>query len=57
MTIKKRLSQMANISRDGKYEYLAGFFGLYHIAFFGHKATKQQRAKLRYLWKCVMLYN
>lgn len=57
LTLKKQIQNMANISRDGKYEILAGNAGLYHIAFFGAKATKAQRAKLRYIWKQVMLYN
>lgn len=56
-TIKQQIQAMANISRDGKYEILAGNDGLYGIAFFGHKGTKKQRARLRYLWRMVMLYN
>lgn len=57
LTIKQKIANMANISRDGKYEYLAGEAGLYGIAFFGHKGTKAQKAKLRYIWKQVMIYN
>ena len=57
LTLKQQIHNMANISRDGKYEILAGNAGLYCIAFFGHKGTRQQHARLRYIWKQVMIYN
>jgi PHP family Zn ribbon phosphoesterase len=56
-TLKQQIARMSNITRDGKYEYFAGAAGLYGQAFFGHKATKAQRAKLRYIWKQVFWYN
>ncbi len=57
LSLKQQVANMSNISRDGKYEILAGNAGLYGIAFFDHKGTKAEKAKLRYIWKQVMLYN
>jgi len=59
MTLKNKIKLMKGnpkSSRDGMYDYLVGEAGLYGIAFFGHKGTKAQKAKLRYIWKQVMLY-
>jgi hypothetical protein len=57
LTLKQKINNMKNISRDGKYEMLASECNLYGIAFFGHKGTKQQKDRLRYIWRMVMLYN
>lgn len=36
---------------DSKYERLVALAGLYGKAFFGHKATRRERAILNRLWK------
>lgn len=43
-----------NISRDSAYQLVAGSLGLYNKAFFGHKATRSERAKLNQAWKMIL---
>lgn len=52
MKYKKVAVQMAkdNNSADTIYRRLVGIAGLFGNAFFGFRSTKQERAKLRYLW-------
>lgn len=44
----------AAYSNDIIYATAAGLIGLYHIAFFGHKATKYERQKLTTIWKRIL---
>jgi hypothetical protein len=39
---------------DAIYESLVSRYGLYGIAFFGHKGTTFQRRKLNYIWKRIL---
>lgn len=40
-----------NVTPDENYTRLVAEAGLYCIAFFGHKGTKSQKAKLAYIWQ------
>ena len=52
MKYKKVAVQMAkdNNSADMIYRELASIAGLFGNAFFGFRSTRQERAKLHYLW-------
>ena len=52
----KQIKQLAGmgIGADGIYMIAAGGLHLYGVAFFGHKATAQQRQKLQRVWKRIL---
>jgi hypothetical protein len=56
MQYKKMAIQMAaaNECADTIYKQLVSIAGLFGHAFFGFKATKQERQKLNYLWKLAL---
>jgi len=56
-TLKQQILQMRNYPKQLQYEYFAGKAGLFDKAFFGHKATNSEKAKLKYILKCIDLYN
>ena len=56
-TLKQQILQMRNYPKQLQYEYFAGEAGLFGQAFFGHKATNAERAKLKYILKNINLYN
>lgn len=41
-------------SMDEIYRIAAGNYGLFGVAFFGHKATRAQRAKLNRVWNRIV---
>ena len=47
-----KYKKMSNIDAD--YAYYAACTGLYAIAFFGHKSTKAQKRKLKYIWNRLL---
>lgn len=46
----EEVAERAARSPDQIYQILAGDAGLFGKAFFGHRATRSERAKLRRLW-------
>lgn len=41
-------------SRDAIYEHVVEEYGLYGVAFFGHRGTRNQRRRLQYAWQRIM---
>jgi len=52
--IIKELRTGAHATPDTIYRYISASENLFCIAFFGHKGTKQQRARLNYIWKQII---
>jgi hypothetical protein len=57
MNLKTEIQSLGTLSNDLKYQILCGKAGLFGKAFFGHKATKSEKAKLRYIWKTILNSN
>jgi len=53
---KKEIKKLKNLnhSNDAIYEIAAGKMGLYHVAFFGHKGTKNQKSQLNRTWNRIL---
>jgi len=49
-----KYSKLPGETNDAAYNRIAGEQGLFCIAFFGHKGTKEQKAKLAYIWKRLL---
>jgi hypothetical protein len=55
----KTTEQIKNLKSSGMtndqiYQQVAGNIGLYNVAFFGSKGTKDQRQKLSRIWKQII---
>lgn len=46
--------KLAGYSADSIYRYGAGELGLFGIAFFGHRGTKNENRQLKRLWNRVL---
>ena len=57
MTIKKYIQAFPNASDDELYRRIVSDAGLFGVAFFGHKATPKERAKLNYIWKTILKHK
>ena len=54
--MKKLILTLKSIgySNDLIYEIIAGNLSLFGVAFFGHKGTRSEKAKLNYAWKLIL---
>ena len=55
-TLKTKIQTLKNQGQgaDQIYQAIAGEENLFSIAFFGHKGTKKQKARLNYIWKNII---
>lgn len=49
----KRLKSL-KFSDDTIYQIAAGELGLFHVAFYGHKGTRNDRSKLNRTWNRIL---